>query len=115
MSFLYFILSIVAFLFIFLLLREFNLWYWRINEKIDLLIEINSNLKKIIDPNQEKINNGNIKKLSSKKDKNVLNKGEIQEESFINCDLCGKRILKNESKKYLNSMSICNICWADKK
>ena len=115
MWFLYFIISIVVLLFIFLLLREFNLWYWRINEKIDLLVEINSNLKKLIDPNHKKINtDSSIKKISNMKNKNSLNKGETKVDSFINCDLCGKKILKKESKMYLNSLSICKICWSDK-
>jgi len=43
---LFYIFAILA---IFLILRKLNLWYWKIDEKIDLLKDINSNLKEIIE------------------------------------------------------------------
>jgi CHASE3 domain sensor protein len=50
-------LIVIAFLLIsFLLLREVILWYYKINKSIDLQIETNNHLKKLIEQNETIIN-----------------------------------------------------------
>lgn len=41
------IVAVIAFIIIFLLLRELNCWYWKINERISLMEEQNNLLRKL--------------------------------------------------------------------
>ncbi len=61
------IFLIIVVLIIFLLLREVNCWYWKINKRISLLEEQNQLLKMFISPDIA-INTDNMKKQTSKND-----------------------------------------------
>jgi hypothetical protein len=55
------IVLIIVLVVLFLILREVNLWYWRINERVKLQEKTNSLLQQILDriePNQEEIKQG---------------------------------------------------------
>lgn len=43
------IFILFVFVIIFLLLREVNCWYWKINERISLMMEQNNLLRKLVD------------------------------------------------------------------
>jgi hypothetical protein len=45
------VIGIIIFIAIFLLLREVNMWYWKINERIALMQEQNNLLRKLISGN----------------------------------------------------------------
>lgn len=42
------VIGIIVFILLFLLLREVNMWYWKINERISLMQEQNNLLRKLI-------------------------------------------------------------------
>ena len=42
------VIGIIVFVLLFLLLREVNMWYWKINERISLMQEQNDLLRKLI-------------------------------------------------------------------
>ncbi|KPA10728.1 serine/threonine protein kinase [Candidatus Magnetomorum sp. HK-1] len=56
----------------------------------------------------------NSKKKSSNK-KTSTSTNEVKEHHEVNCELCGKLIIKEQGHNYLNSMIICNSCWVEKK
>jgi hypothetical protein len=43
----YVIIGVIIFIVLFLILREVNNWYWKINERISLQNETNEHLKKL--------------------------------------------------------------------
>lgn len=45
------IIGIIIFIVVFLLLRELNMWYWKINERIALMQEQNNLLRKLVSGN----------------------------------------------------------------
>jgi uncharacterized protein YqfA (UPF0365 family) len=53
LNFANFAVIIIVLLIIFLLLREVNLWYWKINKRIEIQEETNQLLKKILENNSE--------------------------------------------------------------
>ena len=48
------LISIGVFILVFLVLREFFCWYWKINETIEELKTISKNLKKLVPPEDKK-------------------------------------------------------------
>ena len=49
--------GIIAFIVLFIVLRAFFLWYWRINELVDATNNINQNLEKLLSLHSSKIEN----------------------------------------------------------
>lgn len=45
------LIGLAAFVFLFILLREFICWYYKINEKIKLMKELNENIKLLVQAN----------------------------------------------------------------
>lgn len=48
------VLGLAFLIVVFLLLRELNMWYWKINERIKLQKETNALLKELIEQNKPK-------------------------------------------------------------
>jgi len=48
-SFFYVIVMIIVAIIVFIIAREFNCWYWKINKRLQLLEEINQNLKELLE------------------------------------------------------------------
>ena len=70
-------IQIISFAFIvivvFLALRAFVLWYWRVGEMANSLLEINKNIKLLLSPTPEKMSNKNMEVASSIEVKKSLN------------------------------------------
>jgi hypothetical protein len=47
------LIALIVFIVIFLILRELVMWYWKINERIELQKETNELLKKLIEKQKE--------------------------------------------------------------
>ena len=105
----YFIIAIAVLVVVFLILREVNCWYWKINERITLQQETNSLLKFIF----SKVSNGSDIVFVSDKDEN-LNKNSpeaiaipenLREPVLIQDKLKGERryISKHEWEEMKNS------------
>ena len=62
-----FFITIVLSILLFLLLREFNCWYWKINQRITILENIDKKMEKIQNTQIEILNN--IKNSSNEQKK----------------------------------------------
>ena len=99
------IIAIIVFVVIFLILREVNCWYWKINERISLMNEQNDLLRKLIsgskyaekvkvDPSTEKL----VENQSEETKNYVAPKNETQNKlSGIPIELLNKL---SSAKKY---------------
>lgn len=78
----YLLITLAIVLVLFLLLRELNCWYWKINERINLQKEILSYLKKIANP---EVSGENISKNESEEltNKGMLNSLSEEEKQII--------------------------------
>jgi hypothetical protein len=87
------LIALLVFVGIFLLLREVNCWYWKINERISLLNEQNDLLKKLVSGglkekaeikrNFERENDSLIDKSAEKhSDDDIVNEGNIITEAI---------------------------------
>ena len=81
----YFLLALVILIVLFLVLRELNCWYWKINERIKLQKEILFYLKKLIPP--EAIENKLINNDSSSDSAKIFLSNLTIEEKKIVDDL----------------------------
>ena len=79
------IIFFIIFIIIFLIMREVNLWYFKINKKIELHEETNRLLKQLVD---EKVKRNNItipNNISSEEETNV-NDPEVLRKIISNLD-----------------------------
>ena len=79
------IIFFIIFVIIFLIMREVNLWYFKINKKIELHEETNRLLKQLVD---EKVKRNNItipNNISSEEETNV-NDPEVLRKIISNLD-----------------------------
>lgn len=53
------IVTLIVLIILFLVMREVNCWYWKINKKIELQEKTNELLEKLINQNQRKVENPN--------------------------------------------------------
>lgn len=58
------IMVIVLLIAVFILLRELNCWYWKINERIELQKRTNDLLEKIISKSEQSRKDPEIKQIS---------------------------------------------------
>ena len=99
------IIAVIVFVVIFLILREVNCWYWKINERISLMNEQNDLLRKLISgskyPEKVKVGPSTEKPIEnqSEETKNYLApKNEIQNKlSGISIEILNKL---SSAKKY---------------
>lgn len=70
-----FFITIVLSILLFLLLREFNCWYWKINQRITILENIDKKMEKIQNTQIEILNN--IKNYSNEQKKGEEHKINI--------------------------------------
>ena len=70
-----FFITIVLSILLFLLLREFNCWYWKINQRITILENIDKKMEKIQNTQIEILNN--IKNSSNEQKKGEEHKINI--------------------------------------
>lgn len=78
----YIFMGIAGFLLVFLILRGFNSWYWKIDDIIELLTEQNKLLSKLVEDNQSFDNDDDDDNLTKSHKKSFFEKLK-DEEAFV--------------------------------
>ena len=81
MSLIYIFILFIVSIIIFLVMREFWCWYWKINERIDLLRSIDSKLPELPKP-PNSILNSTIKKSISVDEGEVFKKYDLSDHDW---------------------------------
>ena len=79
------IIFFIIFVIIFLIMREVNLWYFKINKKIELQEETNRLLKQLVEEKTKKNNTQIPNNISSEEETNV-NDPEVLRKIISNLD-----------------------------